>query len=319
MSAVPGVDEAPPLPDPMQWAIEPNGLTDTSAYMKAVEAVDASGSNVQYYFDCYSGEGHDSGWQTDVNYIDTGLDPNTEYSYRVKARDVSGNETDWSIIRYVMPGDMISPLPDPMEWEIVPYTTSATSISMTAAEATDVSGVEYYFECVTNPAFSRLWYEERTYEATGLTPATGYTFRVMARDKSDNQNETDWSDPCSAVTWPLDDLPPAPDPIIEPNTGAIEWYDGQNYHHAITSSTANDDSGVVEYYFYCSYRGSGDNFDGQWITENTWDVAVSAFPKLSWMWRVRARDAYGNETVWSPWAQVYTGDDPNAGDTAGGG
>ena len=145
-----------------------------------------------------------------------------------------------------------------------------------------------------------------------------YTFRVMARDKSSNQNETDWSDPCDATTYVADIDPPEPNLVIDPNTGAIEWYDGEYYHHTITTSTATDASGVVEYYFYCSYRQNGDYFDGKWITDETWDVAVSSYPKTSWMWRVRARDAYGNMTVWSPWVQVVPGTDPNAGDAGGG-
>jgi hypothetical protein len=64
--------------------------------MVATTATDASG--VQYFFDCTSTGGHDSAWQSGTSYTDTGLSPNTQYCYRVQARDNSPNlnTTGWS-------------------------------------------------------------------------------------------------------------------------------------------------------------------------------------------------------------------------------
>ena len=58
--------------------------------MTATTALDQSG--VEYYFACTSGAGHDSGWQDGSSYEDTGLDPNTIYTYTATARDKSYNE-----------------------------------------------------------------------------------------------------------------------------------------------------------------------------------------------------------------------------------
>jgi hypothetical protein len=44
---------------------------------------------VEYFFDCLTLGGHDSGWQNSPVYTDTGLMPNTEYTYQVQARDKS--------------------------------------------------------------------------------------------------------------------------------------------------------------------------------------------------------------------------------------
>jgi hypothetical protein len=94
------------------------------------------------------------------------------------------------------------PMPDPMTWEIQPYATSSSSISMTATTASDVSGVEYYFyETSSNPGGSDSgWQDSPTYVDTGLSPATQYTYTVIARDKSINQNTTTASSPLSATT-----------------------------------------------------------------------------------------------------------------------
>ena len=58
----------------------------------------AGGAGVEYYFDCLTAGGHDSGWQDSTNYTDIELIANTTYTYQVKARDKSSsrNETAWS-------------------------------------------------------------------------------------------------------------------------------------------------------------------------------------------------------------------------------
>ena len=77
-----------------------------------------------------------------------------------------------------------------------------SSISMTATTATDSSGVEYYFtETSGNPGGSDSgWQNSPTYTDTGLQAGTQYTYTVMARDKSSNQNTTAPSSSASATT-----------------------------------------------------------------------------------------------------------------------
>jgi hypothetical protein len=89
-------DTDPPTPDPMTWASPPATVDPTSITMTATIATDPSG--VKYYFECTAGGGHDSGWQDSPTYVDTGLAPNTLYTYRVKACDKAAtpNETGWS-------------------------------------------------------------------------------------------------------------------------------------------------------------------------------------------------------------------------------
>jgi hypothetical protein len=85
-------DTDPPTPDPMEWAIPPYATGSTAISMTATAASDSSG--VEYYFEEITGKGSDSGWQFSPTYTDTGLQPNTTYTYQVKARDKSANQNE---------------------------------------------------------------------------------------------------------------------------------------------------------------------------------------------------------------------------------
>lgn len=92
-------DSTPPNPDPMSWALLPTATSRSSISMTATDAVDYSGF-VEYQFICSNGGLNciSSAWQTDITYIATGLNSDTAYSYQVKARDNSANETGLSDI-----------------------------------------------------------------------------------------------------------------------------------------------------------------------------------------------------------------------------
>ena len=89
-------DDDPPAPDPMIFAEEPYASGTTHLTMIATKANDLSG--VEYYFKNVTDTTHNSGWQDDILFIDTGLQEGMEYTYCVKARDKSAqnNETAYS-------------------------------------------------------------------------------------------------------------------------------------------------------------------------------------------------------------------------------
>lgn len=93
-----GADITAPEPNVMTWQIEPYVTSTTSVRMAATEAHDA-GHGVEYYFECSSGNGPDSGWQYSTIFEPNDLAPGTEYTYRTRARDISSrlNETEWSV------------------------------------------------------------------------------------------------------------------------------------------------------------------------------------------------------------------------------
>ncbi|MHC4069236.1 MAG: hypothetical protein ACYS18_09300 [Planctomycetota bacterium] len=100
------------------------------------------------------------------------------------------------------PPDEEPPTPDPMEWQAPPSAQGGTSITMTAVEATDPSGVQYYFdETSGNPGGDDSgWQSSNSYTDVGLDSCTEYSYRVKARDNSSNQNQTGYSATESATT-----------------------------------------------------------------------------------------------------------------------
>jgi hypothetical protein len=96
--------------------------------------------------------------------------------------------------------DEKAPTPDPMTFAIVPCAAGAFSVAMTATEACDPSGVEYYFACTAGGGHDSGWQDGSTYTDTDLTNNTSYTYKVKARDMSDNLNETEFSAEQTATT-----------------------------------------------------------------------------------------------------------------------
>lgn len=75
----------PPVP---AFASPPSGLSTTAITMAAAAVTDPQGTAVQYRFHNTT-LGTNSGWQTSSSFIDTGLQPATQYTYTVQARDSS--------------------------------------------------------------------------------------------------------------------------------------------------------------------------------------------------------------------------------------
>ncbi|MHC4155175.1 MAG: LamG-like jellyroll fold domain-containing protein, partial [Planctomycetota bacterium] len=119
---------------------------------------------------------------------------------RVKFEMTNAKLYAMQFIPSVPPEDVTAPTPDPMTWAVEPNATGPFSISMTASTATDTSGVQYYFECTAGGGHDSGWQNSPTYDDTGLTPNTEYTYKVQARDKSPNLNVTAWSSAASVTT-----------------------------------------------------------------------------------------------------------------------
>ena len=286
-------DTTAPSPDPMTWATEPYATSSSSISMTATTATDASG--VEYYFECTAGGGHSSGWQDGTTYQDTGLNEQTQYSYRVKARDKSGNqnETAYSTVKSATTEtapDTTAPSPDPMTWATEPYAASATSVAMTATTATDDSAVEYYFDCTAGGGSDSGWQDSTTYIDTGLSELTQYSYRVKARDKSTNQNETAYSTVKSATT--PDGSAPSPNPM----TWATEPHSTGTTSIAMTATTATDTSGV-EYYFDCTTAGG---HDSGWQDSTSYeDTALNSNSTYNYQVKARDKSSNLNETAYS--------------------
>ncbi|MCK4752260.1 MAG: S8 family serine peptidase [Planctomycetes bacterium] len=210
--------------------------------------------------------------------------------------------------------DTTAPASDPAEWEVQPYSTSDTSISMTAKTVVDGWGdIVYFFECVSGGCSDSGWTYDRTYIDTGLATDDEYGYRVRASDFSydnltdpgnpfdvDDPNDTDignktgWSETKYVIAGG-----PVPD-TTAPTPNPMQWATGGEPGSdsptsiIMTAATATDDSGgAVEYYFQCV---SGGGNDSGWITGTTYaDGGLTT--GVEYGYRVKARDDSFNETA----------------------
>jgi parallel beta-helix repeat protein len=289
-----------PAPNPMTWATPPYATSPYSIAMVATTATSTDWSGVEYYFEDFEHPQFNSGWISfapgqQPRWENTGLTPDTEYWYRVKARNkLNLLETSWSELASAttLPEDTTPPTPDPMTWATEPYATSSTSIRMVAATASDDSGVQYYFQCTSDANYNSSWQDSPIYEATSLKPAL-YTFVARARDKSPNYNTTSNSTPAT-----VDLKPPTPSPMLWASGGEPKKVDrggSFNWWAVMTAAEATDESGGIQYFFECT-NNSG--FSSNWQSNRYYEVQLGG-QSVPARFKVKARDAHGNETGWS--------------------
>jgi hypothetical protein len=196
-------DVTAPTPNPMTWASVPAAAGDSSITMTASVATDNL-HGVEYYFACTAGAGHNSAWQTSNTYVDTGLQAQTQYTYKAKARDTSNNHnnTGYSTAKSATTdADTGAPTPNPATFATVPTAVSDTEIVMASTIGVDGSTpVAYFFdETSGNPgATDSGWVTNPVYYDTGLSPDTQYTYTVQMRDALLNTGTA--STPASTMT-----------------------------------------------------------------------------------------------------------------------
>jgi hypothetical protein len=184
------------------WQPQPaDGTTDTTmAHMTLTWAAGAEATSHVVYFgtDNPPTSGTE---QTGTSFVTATLSPGTTYYWRVDEKNSTGTTTGtvWSFTTSTTL-DAVPPNPTPMTWAHEPNAISSSSITMMASKATDISGVEYYFTCTAGGGHNSGWQDSNTYTDTSLTNNTTYTYKVKARDKSINQNQTADSNEKSAKT-----------------------------------------------------------------------------------------------------------------------
>ena len=228
-----------------------------------------------------------------------------QYILMVRGQDAAGNWGPFSAVFLYINNtvDTDPPTPDPMTWASVPAATGPNSITMTATTATDPSGVEYYFDCLTAGGHDSDWQDSPVYEDTGLLPETQYTYQVKARDKSVNQNETGWSPQEFAITEPQPEWTELTYDDFEAGWGNYSdggfdcrlYTSGTHSHQGLNSADIQDNSGVgssfyhtngidvatpnyvqikIEFWFKTISMESGEDFWVQYYDGTTWQTVA---------------------------------------------
>lgn len=290
-SATTDPDIDPPSPDPASFATAPTATGETSITMTAALGSDLLSEPVEYLFIETTGNpgATSSIWQAGVSHTDTGLDPNTLYTYIVQMRDSVGNVTGTTSASATTDPDTTAPTPDPADFATAPTALSETEITMTATTGSEAFNgpVEYLFtETTGNPgATSSVWQISEIYNDTGLSPDTLYDYTVQMRDALGNLTATTSA---SATTDP-DTAPPTPDPaaFVTAPTATSET------EITMTAATGSDIfSEPVEYYFAETSGNTGGSDSGWQSDPNYADSELD--PVTQYAYTVQMRDALGN-------------------------
>ena len=228
---------------------------------------------------------------TGTSFGDTGLTAGTSYSYRVRATDAAGNLGGYS---NVASATTTTPdtTPPSAPSALSATAASATQINLSWAAATDNVGVTGYrvercqgdgcttFAQISTPTAT-------TFNNTGLTASTSYSYRVLAVDAAGNLSA--YSSVASATTLAVPDTtaPTAPTGLSAKVAGATQ------VDLAWTAST--DNVGVTSYQILrCQGSTTCTTFAPVGTSTVTSFSNTGLTPSTIYRFRVRAVDGAGN-------------------------
>jgi chitodextrinase/uncharacterized Ntn-hydrolase superfamily protein len=280
LTATGGPDITPPTA-PTNLAA--SNTTETSTSLSWTASTDNIGVTG---YDIYEG-GTVIGSASGTNFDVTGLSPSTSYSFTVVAKDAAGNESAPS-----NPANVTTLTPPDTEAPTAPTGLSASNTTMISTDlswtaSTDNVGVVGYdvyegaslIGSATTVSFS----------VTGLSPATSYTFTVVAKDAAGNESVP--SNPLGVTTMSDTIAPSAPTNLTASNTTQtttdLSW------------NASTDNVGVTGY----------DILEGVTVigtTTGTQFNVTGLSPSTSYSFTVLAKDAAGNESAPSNAVNVTT-------------
>ena len=234
-----------------------------------------------------------------TGYSVTGLSQATSYSFRVRAYDARPNYSGYS---GTAPATTLDTTAPSAPASLTASPASGTQIDLNWAASSDNVGVsaydiEYCAGAGCSPVNAFTSTGSTSYSATGLSPATSYSFRVRARDA--RPNYSGYSPSASAIT--VDTVPPSvPTSVVaSPASGtqvSLSWIASSDnvsvIGYAIDRCTG---VGCADFAFLAN-AGSTSFTDGP-LT-----------PATSYSYRIRAYDGRPNYSGYSTAAPATTWD-----------
>jgi hypothetical protein len=166
-------------------SITPDSSTQLTITAQTATDSESGLSSTPYWFQETS---HNAGalsstdWQASTNFINTGLSPNTQYSYQVKTKDANNNESTYSttLSKYTL-----APTPTTLTISSLPLTTTLSTDIFPNSTANQ-SG--YLFTNTTNSHTSN-WIQSNTWQDTNLNCNTTYTYTLKYRNADGTETD----------------------------------------------------------------------------------------------------------------------------------
>jgi YD repeat-containing protein len=248
------------------------------------------------------------GTSTTTTYNATGLTASTSYNFRIRATDAAGNLSTYSSTASGTTSAGSDTTPPTAPTGLTATVASSSQINLSWTASTDNVGVTGYrvescsgASCTT---FAQIGTPTTTtYNATGLTASTSYSFRVRATDAAGNLSS--YSTTAGATT----SAPPDTTPPTAPGTPTLTVVSSSQINLSWTAST--DNVGVTSYLVE-RCQGTGCSTFTQIATPAAagyGDTGLST--STSYSYRVRATDAAGNLSSYSGVASATTGNGSN--------
>jgi chitodextrinase len=231
-----------------------------------------------------------------TTYVDTGLAPNIAYNYTVSAYDGAGNVSSLSNQASITIADTTPPSV-PTNLTATSFSSSQINLAWTAStDNVGVTGYKVYQNGVQIATTAST-----SYQNTGLSANTAYTYTVAAYDAAGNVSAQSTS--ASATTANIDTIPPT-----APTNLAATVASQTQVSLSWTAST--DNVGVVGYTIYRSttsgFTPSTANQIGTTTTATTFsDTSVNIG---TYYYLVTASDAAGNVSPVSNQATIVVPD-----------
>ncbi|HEX2130480.1 MAG TPA: glycosyl hydrolase family 18 protein [Actinophytocola sp.] len=163
----------------------PDDLRSTGATTRTVSLAWNAAAPGDFPVSGYVVAGGGSATVTGTTALVSGLSPNTEYTFTVRARDGRGNTSQPSnavTVRTNDPADDTQPPSTPANLRTTGVTSSSVSLAWNASsDSSGIAGYEVY-----SGAEPAAFVSGTSATVTGLSPSTSYTFTVKARDDYDN-------------------------------------------------------------------------------------------------------------------------------------
>ncbi|SEC81472.1 Por secretion system C-terminal sorting domain-containing protein [Tenacibaculum sp. MAR_2009_124] len=212
----------------------------------------------------------------------TELEASTEYEVQVRSKCSDGNYSDYSNSSFFTTEDEFVDEEAPTAPVLSVSTVTTTSVLLTWSGSTDNVGVVSYDIYQDNVFVANVTTEN--YNVTGLTPSTTYMFTVKAKDAAGN--ESVFSNTVSATTEDefVDEEAPTAPVLSVSSVSATSV--------SLTWNGSTDNVGVVSYDVY------QDNVFVANVTTESYTV-TGLEPSSTYTFTVKAKDAAGNESVFS--------------------